>query len=156
MANHACIAATGKSIERLLSAGFRDAQPIGGGATTTATLVHTEDFKDTDDTLVLPAVSIYLYRIAPNAVMRAAWGAQGSRDGRGHLPLDLHFLLTAWASNAEDELRVLGRAMECLESTPLLTGPLLYPTADWAAGDVIQVVHDEVATDSLLSLFDSL
>jgi hypothetical protein len=155
MANHSCIAATGKSIERLLSAWFRAQQPITGSISK-AVLVHTDDFGEEDETITSPAVSIYLYRLQPNAVMRAAWGAQGSLDGHGHLPLDLHFLITAWADNAEHELALLGKALECLESTPLLSGPLLHPDGGWGDGDVIQLVPDEVGIDTLLSLFDSL
>lgn len=155
MPNHECIAAAGKSIERLLGACFRDHQPVAG-SDTKAVLVQTEDFDIGTGTIVIPAVSIFLYRVEPNAVMRAAWGAQGSLDGRAHLPLDLHFLLTAWGENAEHELLVLGKALECLESTPLLAGPLLYPTAGWDDGDVIQLVPEELGTESLLRLFDSL
>lgn len=155
MPNHECIAATGKSIERLLGACFRDDPPVGG-SDTKAVLVQTEDFDLTTGTVIVPAVSIFLYRVEPNAVMRAAWGAHGSLDGRAHLPLDLHFLITAWGENAEHELLVLGKALECLESTPLLSGPLLYPTAEWEDGDLIQLVPADLGTESLLRLFDSL
>jgi len=88
--------------------------------------------------------------------MRAAWGGAGSIDGRSHLPLDLHFLLTAWATNAEYEYRILGAALECLDTTPILTGPLLYPTADWDDGDAIQLVPEHLEVDTVLRLFDSL
>jgi hypothetical protein len=155
MANHSCIAATGKSIERLLGAWLRANPPLTTGPTK-ASLVHTDAFADVAGSITPPTVSVYLYRIHPNAVMRAAWGAQGSIDGRGHLPLDLHFLITAWASDAGDELTLLGKALECLESTPLLAGPLLFPSGGWAAGDVIQLIPDDVGVDTLLSLFDSL
>src|SRR5438046_2508664 len=45
-------------------------------------------------------LSIFLYRIVPNAAMRAAWSGVGHVDGRSRLPVDLHYLLTAWADNA--------------------------------------------------------
>lgn len=155
MANSSCIAATGRSIERLIDAWLRADQPITGKIAS-AKLVRAEDLDAGNTLIVEPALSIYFYRLAPNAVMRSAWGAQGSLDGRGHLPLDLHFLLTAWGENAEHELLLLGKALECLESTPLLSGPLLHPSGGWETGDVIQLLPDELAIDSLISLFDSL
>ncbi len=35
-----------------------------------------------------------------SGTLRCSMAAVGSVDGRGHLPVDLHFLLTAWAENA--------------------------------------------------------
>jgi hypothetical protein len=156
MPNSACIEATGKSIERLLTAWFTAEPPLTTG-TTTASLVQSAGLDITvSDLQGSSLVSIYLYSVEPNAVMRAAWGGVGSVDGRSHLPLDLHFLLTAWADNAQYEYRILGAALECLDTTPILTGPLLYPTADWYDGDAIQVVPEHLETDTVLRLFDSL
>jgi hypothetical protein len=86
-----------------------------------------------------PALSILLYRIDFNRTTRAAWSAVGHLEGRAHLPLDLHFLLTPRAQNAEGEHRILGRTMQCLEATPNLSGPLLDPMALWAPGENVQV-----------------
>src|SRR3954452_24948762 len=106
MPNSACIEATGKSIERLLSAWYTADQPLTTGSTT-ASLVQSDDLERTIESLDGPLLSVYLYSVEPNAVMRAAGGAAGSIDGRSHLPLDLHFLITAWAANAEYEHRIL-------------------------------------------------
>src|SRR4029079_1285087 len=103
-----------------------------------------------------PALSVFLYRIAPNATMRAAWSSVGSVDGRGHLPLDLHFLLTPWADDAEVEHRIIGRAMQCLEQTPILSGPLLYPSATWAPNEAVQVVVEAMSVESIMRPFDRL
>ncbi len=157
MATFASISATGKSIERVLNACFKDEPPVAG-KTTKAVLIRTDDFATSEPggSIVFPALSIFLYRVEPNKVMRAAWSAIGSLDGRAHLPLDLHYLLTAWADNAEHEHQVLGKAMECLESLPILSGPILYPSADWAPNEAVQLVAEDVGTDSILRTFDSL
>ncbi len=88
--------------------------------------------------------------------MRAAWAGATERDGRAHLGLDLHYLITPWADNAVDEHRILGRAMQCLDSTPILSGPLLHSSGDWDAGEAIQIVLEEVSNEAVMRMFDSL
>jgi hypothetical protein len=157
MSNYASIAATGKSIERHLAACFRTEAPVLN-AVTTAVLVGSEDFAVAggNTNIAVPALSIYLYRIEPNRVMRAAWSGVGSENGRAHLPIDLHYLLTAWGDNPEHEHQIMGKTLECLESRPILTGPMLYPTAGWEPGDAIHIVTEDLETEALLRMFDSL
>ena len=157
MAGFAGIAAAGKSIEMLLTAGFEEFQPVSSG-NTRAVLVHTIDFDATNASgnIGSPALSIFLYRVDFNKIMRAAWSASSEQDGRSHLGLDLHYLITPWAENAEDDHRVLGRAMQILESTPILSGPLLHSSGEWAAGESIQIVLEEVSTEAVMRIFDSL
>jgi hypothetical protein len=163
MAGFAGIAAAGKSIERVLNAflapAAADDAPVPG-RTTRAFLARTEDFVKNNNAFgfSLPALTIYAYRVDFNKTMRAAWSAVGSVNGAGYLPLDIHFLLTPWADNAEHEHRILGRAMQCLEATPLLNGPLLYPdpAARWASNEGVQVVLEEISTEAVMRTFDSL
>jgi Pvc16 N-terminal domain len=155
MASFEAIGAVGKSIERLLSAAFLEA-PTPASGTTKAVLVRTEDL-DSDAALIAPpALSIFLYRIAPNVTMRSAWSGVASVDGVARLPLDLHFLLTPWADDAEVEQRILGRAIQCLESISILSGPLLYPAATWAPNEAVQVVLEELPVESIMRTFDKL
>ncbi len=161
MADYDSIASTGRSIVRLLNHGFEQDNPHPLDATTTAVLIRTEDFKTDSmngDTTALtpPAVSIFFYRVDVNRTMRASWSAVGNYEGRAHLPLDLHFLLTPWAENADYELRLLGRSMQVLETHPILTGPLLDPGGSWAPGDAIQVSIAEATTEEVMRTFDSL
>lgn len=160
MANFQCVAATGRSIERLLNASFEEMDPIADSPVRAhAVLIRTEDFEGVGtnaSAIQPPALSIFLYRVDFNKAMRASWSGVGSADGRAHLPLDLHMLLTPWAQNAEYELRILGRAMQCLEEHPSLTGPLLVEGAGWAPGDSVQVVMEEITTEAVMRTFDSL
>lgn len=157
MAGFAGIAAAGKSIEMLLTAGFEEFQPVSSG-NTKAVLVHTIDFDPANagPNIGSPALSIFLYRVDFNKVMRAAWSAAAEQDGRSHLGLDLHYLMTPWAENAEDDHRVLGRAMQILESTPILSGPMLHSSGEWAPGESLQIVLEEVSTEAVMRIFDSL
>lgn len=164
MAGFAGIAAAGKSIEMLLNACFEELQPLDPpapappGKKTKSVLVRTTDFDLSNVSTVIspPALSVFLYRVDFNKAMRAAWSAASEQDGRSHLALDLHYLITPWADNAEDEHRILGRAMQCMETTPILTGPLLHSSGEWDAGESIQLVLEEVSNEAVMRMFDSL
>ena len=158
MANLNSISATGKSIERLLTAAFSDPPVPVSSKTTKAFLMRTEDFDQSSNSSIIlrPALSIFLYRVDFNKSMRAAWSGVTYHDGVPHLPLDLHFLLTPWADNAESEHAILGRAMQCLDSTPILSGPLLHQSGEWAPNEAIQLVMEEISTEAVMRTFDSL
>jgi uncharacterized protein DUF4255 len=153
VANFHAIAATGTTIERFLNASFENSFD----KKTLAKLVRTEDFDTkTSGVIPRPGLSIFLYRVDFNKTMRAAWSAVGQYDGRAHLPLDLHFLLTAWGENAEQEHAIMGRALQALETTPILSGPLLSASAEWSTNEAIQFVLEELSTEAVMRTFDSL
>jgi hypothetical protein len=159
VANFAGIAGAARSLQRLLDSSLQEAQDVPvPGKTTRAVLVRAADFSDTAAPLQIgsPALSVFLYRVDFNKTMSAAWAAVGSLDGRAYLAVDLHFLLTPWADNAEYELRILGKAMQCLQARPILAGPLLFPDAAWAPNESVQVVPEDVPTETLMRTFDSL
>ena len=157
MAGFASIAAAGQSIVRTLNLCFETEPPVEGSRTQ-AVLVRTNDFESAQIPNVMGAnaLSVFLYRVDFNKAMRAAWSALGSVDGRAHLALDLHYLLTPWSDNAQHEHRILGRAMQCLEETPVLAGPLLDQAGGWAVNEGLQLVMEEVPTEALMRTFDSL
>jgi hypothetical protein len=150
------ISATGKTLERLLNAALAVDKPHDPKVVK-AVLVRTDDFDTSSGPLSGgPRLSIFLYRVEVDPVTRAGWASVGSFDGRAHLPLDLHYLLTAWADGAEFEHDILGSAMACLETTPILSGPLLHPSSAWQPNEGIQVGPEDVSTDNLMRIFDSL
>jgi len=145
----------------LVDAGFEELEPVGdpalpGFKKTKVRLVHTADFEHSGGSIGAPALSIFLYRVDFNKVMRAAWSGTSLEDGRSHLGLDLHYLITPWGDNAEDEHRILGRAMQCIESTPILGGPMLHSSGDWDANESLQLVLEDVSTEAIMRIFDSL
>jgi len=168
MAGYTGIAAVGKSIERMLANAFLQRQPVPGvGKETKAVLIRTEDLApdQAKEKIGDYALSILLYRVDFNKTMRAAWSAAGNADRRGHLALDLHYLLTPWADNAEHQHYIIGRAMQTLEQTPVLTGALLYEPAlpaayadepQTAPVDSVQLMLEEISTEALMRTFDSL
>ena len=110
VAGFASIAAVGVSLQAFLETAFREVPPVSGTATT-AVLVRSNDLDLAAGTvIVFPALSILLYRVDFNKTMRASWSVVGNVDGTAHLPLDLHYLLTAWADNAQHEHQSVGGA----------------------------------------------
>jgi hypothetical protein len=160
VANFKSISATGKSIERLLNAAFTDVPPIDDtAATTKAVLAQSGDFGrrgKASTTITSRALAIFLYRIEVNRVLRAAYVNETVYDGQTHLPIDLHYLLIPFADNAEWEHQIVGRTLQCLEGTPALSGPLLYPTAAWTAEEAVHLIPEDLALDQVMRTFDSL
>jgi len=159
VAGYTGIAAAAKTLERLLTRRFADDRPVPPPATTTARLVRTDDFDLSGPTLITPPVlTLFLVRVEVNRTMRAPWSGVGAVEERVHLPLDLHFLLTPWAANAEHEHRILGSAMRCLEETPILSGPLLdtVHAPDWAPEDALQVVPGDLGPEGIMGIWDAL
>lgn len=156
VAGFTAISATGKTVERLLNAAFAVDKPHQSQAVK-AQLVRSEDFA-ADGGLAggNPTLSIFLYRVEIDPITRAGWSAVGAVDGRAHLPLDLHYLLTAWADGPEFEQDILGSAMACLDTTPILSGPLLHASGGWRPNEGVQVGPEELATENLMRIFDSL
>ena len=157
MARYTAVASVGKSLERLLDRRLADDVPVHGQVAR-AKLVRTEDFANGAGGIARPSLTIFLAQVAVNQTMRAAWAGAAAADGQAHLPLDLHFLLTPWAANAEWELLVLGSAMRCLEDHPILSGPLLDTTTapDWDPDEALQVVPDGVGAEGVLRMWDVL
>lgn len=155
VAGFGSIAAVGKSLEMVLNAGFSAAEPIDN-ENARAQLIQTEDLDPGSHFLIRPTVSILLYRVDFNKTMRASWSAVGAVDGKAHLPVDLHYLFTAWADNADHEHRLIGRAMQVLEELGSLSGPLLHPDGDWSANEAVQLYLEDIATDDLMRTFESL
>ena len=161
MTNYLGLAAVGQSIERYLNFCFQEESPIpheppDPPRPVNAKLVTTADLADPKSNIEALALSIFLYGVNVNAETRAAWSAVAHHDGRPRLPLDLHYLLTPWGADAVEEHRILGRAMQCLEATPSLSGPLLDPMADWAPGESVQICLAELTTEDAMRTFDTL
>src|SRR4051812_45971401 len=108
MAGFTGVAAVGKSIERLLARAFIERPPVPTKITKAA-LIRTEDIADKNIKTQVGdyGLSILLYRVDFNKAMRAAFSAISQADGKGHLALDLHYLLTPWADNAEHQHMII-------------------------------------------------
>lgn len=157
------IAATALSLREHLQRWFvalAASDPSAFRAMPTVKIVRTDDFSNfgsaAGSVISFPSLALFCYRVDVNRAMRAPWSAVGHVDGLSHLPLDVHFLLTPFDSDADAELRILGAAMQCLEATPILTGPRLHPLGGWGTRDGIQVLNEDLITEDVMSTFDTL
>lgn len=170
MSGFAAIASTGLSLQRLLLAAFAarsplldTAQPppppnVGVQLCSTSQLGSLLNADEPATQLL-----VLLYRVDIDKAMRASWSAVGSGEGRGRLALNLHYLLLPSGADAVAEQRILGRALQALESQPVLSGPLLLDAAGlpedeprWSAQDAIHLGIEELSTEALMRIFDTL
>ncbi len=97
-----------------------------------------------------------MYLIYFNKTMRAAWSAVAHGDVQFSSSRGSSFFTYRRAYNADHEYRILGRAMQCLDSVPILSGPLLYPLTNWSESDAVQVCLEDLSTEDVMRTFDSL
>lgn len=94
-------------------------------------------------------ISLYLYRVtvSANRNLPPKLGADGRRY-RPPLPLDLHYLVTAWAETALRQQRLLGFAVRTLEDTPILPSGVLNqhsPEPDvFKPEETVELVHESL------------
>ncbi len=156
------VAAVGLSIESMLDRQLKAAHSADStlfNRQPRARLVRTEQFSRTPgapNAIDDGTVSVFCYRVDLNGTTRAPWSAVSAVTRRLHVPVDAHFLITAWESDAEAELRLLGCAITALESTPTLTGPLLHPVGRWEPGESVHLVNEDLVTEDVLRTFETL
>ena len=106
-----------------------------------------------DDTTRL---TLYLYRVTVNEHLRQHRPDRMSGEQQAPLGLDLHFLLSAWANNPQDELLPFAWAMRQLYEHPLLDASALSPEAGWGPDEVIQIIPSELPTEDMMRIWDAL
>jgi hypothetical protein len=104
-------------------------------------------------------ISLYLYRITVNANRNqpAHLGLDGRRY-RPPIPLDVHFLVTAWAETAVRQQRMLGFAIRTIEDTPILPAGVLNqhsPEPDvYRPEESVELVYDIVTVQDIGYIWD--
>jgi hypothetical protein len=158
MASTLGILATANAIKSHLESSFANFDAVLFDSKPNVYLVRPEDFGRAGQGAQLsrPAVGIFVYRVEINHATRAGWSAEGHIDGRSHLPLDIHFLVSALGKSADQEIGLLGMVTGALEERPVLSPPQLDQKAGFAPGETVQVLFDEVAPDVILRLFEAL
>ncbi len=102
-------------------------------------------------------VSVFLYRIFPNGLgQNHAWRANGGPATQNQLPVDLHFLLSAWAQDASLQHTIAGWMMRTLQDTPILPTGLLnqkFPGL-FRPDEVITLAPAELTTEELFRMWE--
>lgn len=122
MAGYPAIAAAGQAIVGLLSAAAAGTE----FATARFLLAAAQDMRQ-GVVEQQPVATLYLYRLEVNTTHR---NVQARRDTEGRMrrppiPVDLHYLLTAWSKDAVTQHRLLGWCIRVLQDTPTLTAGFL-------------------------------
>ncbi len=89
--------------------------------------------RDWSARLSRPTLNLFLYDVRENSKLRQAhpaWTLEPTPDGqvlqrRSPVRVDVHYILTTWATEPEDEHRLLGRALAVLFAHPQLPPELL-------------------------------
>jgi hypothetical protein len=160
VANIAAIRSVGASLVAYLDLAYRNARfptdvsqpacsftvmPIGG--------VRSTDVSTPDRSV---AVVIFLYRASINHHLRnvGSMAAPGARPVP--LSVDLHYLFTFWSSSADNEQLVLAWTMRQLHTVPVLDSSVLGGEAAWAPEDVVQLIPEEITTEDMMRIWDSI
>ena len=154
MATFAAVAATSAALLGLLKAAAHGHPEFG---TADFPLLRSDDLqKAPPDQL---AVSLYLYHVAVNPNRRAMpdrWEADGIRRHPA-LPLDLHYLMTAWAKDAGTQQRLLGWAARVIHDTPTLPAGLLNafgPEPVFRPDETVEVVWEALTQQDAYDIWD--
>jgi Pvc16 N-terminal domain len=104
-------------------------------------------------------ISLYLYRVTVNANrnLPARLGPDGRR-ARPPIPLDLHFLVTAWAPDAIRQQRMLGFAIRTIEDTPILPSGVLNrytPEGNiFRPEETVEIVYESISVQDFAYIWD--
>lgn len=106
-------------------------------------------------------VSLHLYRIAVNGTIRNRPPITGP-DGRRYrppIPLDLHYVLSAWARSAVKQQRLLGWTIRMFEDVPILPTGLLNnygPEPEiFQPGETVEIIFESLNLQDLNNLWSA-
>ena len=169
LARFGAIAAVGESVVRFLKGSFAsfpgDAPVVE--QVTTKSFQSTGTNGPTDFNTATGSVTLLLYRVDLDASQRGAvhW-ARGVTPGalpekRHGVSLDLRYLITAWAEQPEKQQLILGMALAALDSHATFAYPDLVDSigdtnAIWSPDESFQFVPDDMATEDLYQIWESL
>jgi uncharacterized protein DUF4255 len=107
-------------------------------------------------------ISLLLYSVAASALQRNLHPRPeaSGKQVRPPLPLDLHYLVTAWGKTAPQQQRLLGWCMRTLEDVGRLNPALLNhyggPDIVFKSNEIVDLVYESIAMTDLSSLWDML
>lgn len=153
MANVVALSSVSNSLIQFLSSSFPQNldQEIGP---VSFRLLSSADLADPSLALGT-AVSLYLYRVTVNDHLRNTRPHHAPAETTP-LPLDLHYLLSAWSDSAEHEQVLLAWAMRHLHENAILDASSLNPDGEWASDEVVRVSPEELTNEDLLRLWETL
>jgi hypothetical protein len=153
VAKFQAIAATGQAILGLLA----EACPRTEFASARFELYQLGDFQSQLD----EGITLYLYRVSVNGSRRnmAPVVAPNGKRFRPPIPLDLHYMMSAWAKTAVKQQRLLGWAIRALADKPILEASVLNhygPENDiFKPAETIELILDQLTLQDLNNLWST-
>jgi hypothetical protein len=156
MATYPAIAVTGQAILKLLA----DSCPRAEFAAARFELFQVGNFSQPQP--MDEGISLFLYRFGVNAARRNL-PSQVKLNGlryRPPLPLDLYYLMTAWAKSAAKQQRLLGWAMRVLEDTPLLPPGLLNDVGPepeiFQPNETVEIIFEPLSLQDMYNIWSAI
>lgn len=157
MATYRAITAISHAVLGMLE----EACPRDEFAEATFRLVQSSDFQ-VEAPPLSEGISFFLYRVTVNGSVRNQ-PTRVAPDGRRYrpaLPLDLHYMLTAWGRSVDKQQRLLGWAMRTLEDTPILPAGLLNhygPEAEtFRSNETVELVSEQLSLQDINHIWEGL
>ena len=152
MANISAIHSVGASIVTYLRnaypAALRAAHPCDFRLVSCGELAAEEDFGT--------ALTFFLHRVTINEHLRTQGRLRDRADEKVPLAVDLHYLMSVWATSALTEQTVLCWAMRELQMHPVLDSASLSPEANWNQSDVVQIIPAELSNEDIMRIWDAI
>jgi hypothetical protein len=155
LAKYHAISAIGQAVVSLL----RSARPQDAFPSFDVRLFQAKDVQNVGE---WEGLSLFLYRVIVSGARRqmpAPIGPEG-RPYRRPLPLDLFYLLTAWAKTAEMQHLLLAWAMRTIEDSPSLPASLLnahFPNdRPFRSDESVELIHDPLTVQDLNNIWEIL
>jgi hypothetical protein len=153
MATHRAIASTCEAIIHMLRMNYN---PTDFDKELEFKVYTSSDFATPMDA----GVSLFLYRVFVNGAYRTPPGRldDNGRRQKTQLPIDLHFLLTAWGKEASLQHAIAGWMMRILEDTPMLPAGLLNSETPgvFRPSETVEVSPTELRTEDMLRIWETL
>lgn len=152
MANYYGIYSVGASLAEYLGATYPEA--LRTRFPCDFRLVSSEELAHPDDLLTgqTSLLTLFLYRATQNEHLRAA----RTPTSRMPLALDLHYMMTIWASTAQAEQVIFAWALRQLHDSQVLDVSTLLPTGGWQEDEVVQITPVDMSTEDLMRVWDAL
>jgi hypothetical protein len=155
MATYHAIAAVGGAILRLLE----DSCPRPEFPGAQFEMIQAGAFRDAP---IKEGVTLFLYRVTVNGTVRnrAPRATPDGRRFRPSLPLDLYYMLTAWAETPIKQQRLLGWAMRIVEDYTILPAGLLNhagPEHDtFGPNEAVELINEPLSVIDMANVWEAI